>query len=62
MKNIESRDIDDIVYVEDKVKTEFIEVFYPVAKLIAAIKETALVEELIEVFEIGRGYFMIKER
>ncbi|OCL26872.1 YfcE family phosphodiesterase [Orenia metallireducens] len=44
-----------IEVIDGKVKTEFIEVIYPVAKLTAALKETDLAEELVEVFEKGNS-------
>ncbi|MCK8827835.1 metallophosphatase family protein [Natroniella acetigena] len=40
---------------ERKVKTEFIEVFYPVEKVAAQIKETDLADELIELLELGQA-------
>jgi len=42
-----------IEVVDSKVKTEFIEVIYPVDKLTAALKKTDLAEELVEVFTTG---------
>ncbi|WP_018249880.1 metallophosphoesterase family protein [Orenia marismortui] len=42
-----------IEVIEAKVKTEFIEVIYPVDKLTTALKETDLAEELVEVFTTG---------
>ncbi|MBM7624562.1 metallophosphoesterase family protein [Sporohalobacter salinus] len=45
-----------IVEVDDNgVKTEFIEVAYPVEKVTAKIKETELADELIEVLKTGKG-------
>ena len=40
---------------EGNVTTEFIEVAYPVAKITDAIKDSELVDELIDIFETGRG-------
>ncbi len=42
-----------IEIVDGKIKTEFIEVVYSVDKLVTALKETDLAEELVEVFTTG---------
>jgi len=42
-----------IEVIDGKVKTEFIEVIYPVDKLVEAIEKSDLAEELVEVFTTG---------